>query len=237
MFIELRKLVPKDQLVIIHAHLTEVEWQGTRKHIAETIGDTQYIEVAAGKTFFQMVDHRQKWPAPAYRQCTSDLKRGPIEKAIRHDLKDKGKLLAVNCMGLRAEESPGRAKMVDFKEHKTLSKAGREVYNMLPIHDYLEGEVFDTIAKAGEKPHWAYAAGMSRLSCCFCIMASTPDLTVAARLNPELYARYVRKEKELNFTMRHGISLEGITGINAEGQLVGKPTYVEAGDETCDNWV
>lgn len=234
--IDVSKYVPADQLVVIHAHLPEVEWKGTRKHIKNTIGDIQYIEVIAVKTFFEMVDHRQKWPAPAYRQCTSDLKRGPIEKAIRHDLKAKGKLLAINCMGLRAEESPNRAKMAQFKFHKSMSKAGREVYNMLPIHDYKIEKVFSTIAAAGEEAHWAYSKGMTRLSCCFCIMASTNDLTVSAQQNPELYKRYVNKEKELDFTIRADKSLEEITGINADGDFTGPGIKVEAQDETCDTW-
>ncbi|MCK5617119.1 phosphoadenosine phosphosulfate reductase, partial [Candidatus Pacearchaeota archaeon] len=66
-------LVPIEQLVVIHAHLPEVEWGGTRQHIKKTIGQIQYIEVTATKTFFGMVDHRQMFPGPKYRQCTSDL--------------------------------------------------------------------------------------------------------------------------------------------------------------------
>lgn len=213
MFLEISKRVPQNQIVVIHAHLPEVVWSGEQDHIRNTIGNTQFIVCQAVKTFFEMVDHRQKFPAPAYRQCTSDLKRGPIEKAIRHDLKAKGKTLAVSCVGIRAQESTGRAKLKPFKVHNSLSKAGREVYDMLPIHDFLLEDVWATIRNAGQEPHWAYAEGMERLSCCFCIMASKNDLRTAARLNPELYARYVKKEKELSFTVRQGMGLEEVTGI------------------------
>lgn len=213
MLIEITRIVPQDQIVIIHAHLPEVEWKGTRAHINATIGDYKYIEVRAGKTFFEMVDHRQKWPAPAYRQCTSDLKRDPIAKAIRADLIKRGTKLGVNCMGLRAEESPARAKRRVLSVNKRQSKAGREIYDLLPIHDYTTAEVFQTIEDADQQPHWAYSKGMERLSCCFCIMASDNDLKVSAGENPELYARYVRKERELDFTVRQGKSLEEITGV------------------------
>ena len=215
--------MPRNQIVVIHAHLPEVEWQGTRAHIKATIwpwkyksfnkGGCQYIEVVAVKTFFEMVNHRQKWPSPKYRQCTSDLKRGPIDKAIRADMKRKGKTLAINCMGIRAQESPKRARANPFKLNKRMSKASRTFYDMLPIHDYLLEDVFDTIERAGQQPHWAYSKGMTRLSCCFCIMASDNDLRVAARENPELYARYVKKEKELDFTIRQNQTLEEVTGI------------------------
>lgn len=213
MFDVISQMVPSSQIVVIHAHLPGVEWPGTREHIADTINGCDYLEVKAVKTFFEMVNHRGMWPAPKYRQCTSDLKRGPIQKAIRRDLKARGKKLAVSCLGLRAQESPFRAKATVLKEHKKLSKAGREVYEYLPIHDYLVEKVFDTIGKAGQKPHYAYAEGMERLSCCFCIMASKNDLTVSARCNPELYKKYVLKEEELNFTLRNGGGLESITGI------------------------
>ena len=213
-FLTLVEKVPYCQLVIIHAHLPEVEWAGTREHIKTTIGDFRYIEVQAKKTFFEMVDHRQKWPAPAYRQCTSDLKRGPIEKAIRSDLKALGKTLGVNCIGLRAEESNSRAKKSVLTLNNRLSKAGRQVYDYLPVHTLKEQEIYNVIALAGQKPHWAYAEGMERLSCCFCIMGSVNDLQVAARCNPELYERYVRKERELNFTVRMGKTLEDVTGIH-----------------------
>lgn len=174
--------------------------------------------VTAQKTLFDMARHRQKWPSPQYRQCTSDLKRGPIEKAIRHELKRRGLYLIVNCMGLRAEESSNRAKKAVFSFNQRNSKAGREWYDWLPIHDYKVGKVFGVIEAVGETPHWAYEAGMTRLSCCFCIMASKQDLRTAAMLYPEKYAEYVSMEKEIGHTLMMPIKgvamgLEDITGI------------------------
>jgi len=62
---------------------------------------------------------------------------------------------------------------------------------------------------------------MSRLSCCFCIMASRADLTTAARLAPDLYRRYVEIEKRLGFTLSPSrVYLEDLTGIASENQTV-----------------
>jgi DNA sulfur modification protein DndC len=71
------------------------------------------------KTFFDMVEHRGMFPSPSTRQCTSDLKRGPIEREIRRYLKAHPEFggLVVNCMGMRAEESPGRSKLQTFKRN------------------------------------------------------------------------------------------------------------------------
>ena len=224
MYITLKKIIPQDQIVVVHAHLPEIVWAGEQDHIINTIDPgTQFEIVQAGKTFFNMVDHRGMFPSPKYRQCTSDLKRDPINKFMRADLKAKGKTLAVSCVGIRAEESSNRAKAKTFKLNNRMSKARREVYEILPIHDFLIDQVWSTIACADQKPHWAYGEGMSRLSCCFCIMASAADLRVAARLNPELYRRYVEKEKELGFTVRHGQSLEEVTGLELD--RIEKPRY------------
>ena len=93
---------------------------------------------------------------------------------------------------------------------------GREWIDWLPIHDMLHFDVFATILSAGQRPHWAYYAGMTRLSCVFCIMASAGDLTTAARLMRDLYRRYVETEKRLGHTLSMtGRSLEEITGVAA----------------------
>lgn len=218
MLIELRRHVPDAQIIVIHADLPEVDWEGGIEHIRSTIGSLELIIASSRKTFFQMVEHRGMFPSPANRQCTSDLKRGPIEREIRRHLKDHPEFggLIVNCMGMRAEESTGRAKLTTFKHNALNSKAGWEWFDWLPIHDLTAAEVFADIAAAGQEPHWAYAAGMTRLSCCFCIMASEADLRTAARLKPDLYRKYVETERRLGFTLSMSRRpLPEITGVAA----------------------
>lgn len=216
MFAKVCAMVPANQLIVIHAVLPEVDWEGIAEHIKATIGSTPLLFVKAKKTFFEMVEHRGMFPSPQYRQCTSDLKRNPIEREVRQFLKSNPSFngLVVNCMGMRAEESAGRSKLETLKINAKNSKAGREWYDWLPIHDLLIADVFAAITAAGQVPHWAYAAGMSRLSCCFCIMANKSDLTTAARLAPALYQRYVETERRLNFTLSPSLkTLPQITGI------------------------
>lgn len=196
--------VPHDQILVIHAHLEDVEWDGAIEHITDTIdSDVDFIVCEATKTFFDMVDHRGMWPSPKYRQCTSDLKRGPIEREVRRYLKNNPQYggLVVNCMGLRAEESASRAKRETFTFNKRNSKAGRSWHDWLPIHDFTIAQVFGLIALCGQRAHWAYAKGMSRFSCAFCIMSSMDDLKTAARLLPDLGRRYAAKERELDQTL------------------------------------
>jgi len=228
---QIAAVVPDSQILVLHAHLPGVEWAGTLDHIKATTTGYPLVVTEASKSFMDMVRHRQMFPSPQYRQCTSDLKRGPLEKAIRHYLKAHPEFngLVVNCMGLRAEESPNRAKARVFRFNSRNSKAGREWYDWLPIQDWTTQEVFTQIWAAGQKPHWAYEQGMSRLSCCFCIMSSKADLVTAARLNPELYAEYVHLEREVNHTMlmpRKGEApryLDEIIGIPVETTPVNNP--------------
>jgi 3'-phosphoadenosine 5'-phosphosulfate sulfotransferase (PAPS reductase)/FAD synthetase len=222
----LRELVPAEQIVVVHAELPEVDWSGVLEHIEATIGELELVTCTAASSFFETVERRRMFPTPSRRQCTSDLKRTPIEVVVRRLCKERGISRVVQCLGLRAEESTNRAKATPLKLDKRLSKAGRHVLQWLPIHELEIDEVFATIAAAGQVPHWAYAAGMSRLSCCFCIMGSKADLTTAARLNPELYARYVATEKRLGFTLRKGKSLEEITGIAAVAGSAGNSDLV-----------
>ena len=219
MLISLRRMgVPDSQIVVVHADLGEVEWPGNIEHIRSTMGDVPLIIARARKSFFDMVEHRQMFPSPGQRQCTSDLKRGPIQRELRRYLKANPQFggRIVNCMGMRAQESPARAKRQAVTRNAGCSVAGREWIDWLPIHDMLHFDVFATILSAGQRPHWAYYAGMTRLSCVFCIMASTGDLTTAARLMGDLYRRYVETEKRLGHTLSMtGRSLEEITGVAA----------------------
>lgn len=200
MYLFLKNKIPKDQLVVIHAALGDVEWEGTIEHIENTI-EHELIIAHAVKTFFDMVNHRKMFPDPNNRQCTSDLKRSPINREIRRWLKRNNRLKCISVQGIRAEESPRRSKMIPFKEDKKNAIAGRSWYDWYAIFDWSTDEVFKYIEMNNEKPHWAYAEGMSRLSCSFCIMARKSDLRIAAKLRPEMFKKYVDKEKELGKSM------------------------------------
>jgi DNA sulfur modification protein DndC len=220
MFHFIHAYVPRNQIVNVHAILPKVEWEGVEEHVRNTTLGTPVYTCQSRRTLLEMIEERGMFPSPSQRQCTSDLKRGPIEKTIRHILKDDWhNKLVVNCMGMRAQESTSRQKLETFKFSTRNSKAGREWYDWLPIHDWKVERVFSMIKAVGQEPHWAYAAGMSRLSCCFCIMSNKQDLTTAARLNPSLYKTYVELERSTGQVMlmpsksKGRQTLEQVTGV------------------------
>ena len=221
MTILLSRIVPAEQLLLIHAPLGVEEWPGTQAHIERTLPEgvpLRLAHTASGKSLLARVAERGMWPDPMRRWCTGDLKRTPIERELRRHLKEHPRYggRIISAMGLRADESPRRRTRAPWVHNARNSKAGRRWFDWLPIHAFSTDEVFTVIADAGQQAHWAYHAGVSRVSCSFCIMGSRHDLSVAAHLRPELYARYVRLERRIGHTLSPSRRpLPAITGIAA----------------------
>ena len=98
----------------------------------------------------------------------------------------------VNAMGLRADESAARARKTPWKRS-------------------------DRNSRVGQSPHWAYAAGMSKLSFSFCILASRADLRRAAELRPGLYREYVDLDRPVGHTLSPTRTpLPQLTGVPVE---------------------
>ena len=203
-----------DRIVVVHADLKRAEHAGVQDQIRSTINHDLNVVSARGGDLLDRVLARHKkrpdvppWPSARARWCTSDLKRTPIDRFIRADIARRGRTLAVNVVGLRAEESRSRKAKHPMTYNARLSRAGREVWDWLPIHHLTEREVYDVIADAGQTPHPSYAEGNDRLSCQFCILATANDLTLGAQRDPALYRAYRRVERQTGYTMFAGASL------------------------------
>ncbi len=222
MTILLARHVPVDQLVAVHAPLLEAEWPGTIEHIETTLPPSVTLllaPVASGETLLQRIERRGRFPDRRRRYCTSDFKRTPIERELRRYLKANPQFHGriVNAMGIRRDESADRARRNPWQFNDRNSKAGRAWHDWLPIFDLDEAQVFETIRASGQTPHPVYGLGLSRCSCSFCIFGSRSDLTTAARLRPDLYARYVRLERRLAHTLSPSRkTLPEITGIDPD---------------------
>ncbi|MEQ8423209.1 MAG: phosphoadenosine phosphosulfate reductase family protein [Balneola sp.] len=211
--------VPKEHLIVVHSKLPGADWEGTSDHIQNTSLDIPVHMVQSDKTFLEMVRRRGMWPSPAFRECTSTLKRDPIAKFIRKYCKEHGYERVYNCIGLRAEESDPRANKNPFQIDKRMCTKSRKVYTVLPIHDYTLSDVFgsygvtlDDLAtrrylyniglKEAALEDWpfiyTYVYGMSRHSCKICIMSKKGDLQCSARHNPDHFKSFIAEEKEIN---------------------------------------
>ena len=219
MTILLSRIIPREQTIVVHAPLGEVEWPGTMAHIEATIPEGVPLilaPVTSGKSLLDRVEERGKWPDPARRWCTSNFKASPIARELRRHLKTHARFGGrfVNCLGIRRDESHARAKRMPWKRNDRMGVAGREVFDWLPIFDLSTEDVFRIIRDAGQSPHPAYLQGMSRMSCVFCIMASRSDLRTAAQLQQDLYRRYAALERRIGHTLSPSrVPLTQLTGV------------------------
>lgn len=184
------------------------EWS---RAIVARFGLPLHVVRNVNKDFFQMVRQRHKFPSPAQRQCTSDLKRAPIQTWIRRHVADP---LIINCLGLRAEESPARARKPRLARDRTLSNSKRTVWTWLPIHEWTEQQVRTYLTERDIPLHPVYQY-LNRFSCQVCIYMSKRDLLAVKAHNPVAFQRIADLEQEIGFTMQPGQSIsERITEIH-----------------------
>jgi 3'-phosphoadenosine 5'-phosphosulfate sulfotransferase (PAPS reductase)/FAD synthetase len=215
-----------DRLVAVHCDLGRMEWSGTRE-LAEQqcamYGIPLHI-VSRSQDLLSQVEQRGMWPSSTARYCTSDHKRDQVTKLItklvnEHIASYGGTVSVLNCMGLRAEESPARAKKVAFERNKRVTNSKRTVDNWLPIHDWTESQVWDLIHSNKLPYHYASDLGMPRLSCVFCIFAPQQALLLAGYHNRERLAEYVAVEQRIGHTFQHGKPLIQIQKILDSGYV------------------
>ncbi len=158
---------------------------------------------------------RGLWPDADNRYCTSDLKRGPVRTvmtALVRELRAAGlrgrPVRVLNVLGMRAQESPARKLLSPFSFDKGSSstsrnprKAMRHVWAWLPVHAWTAEQVWADIRASGVPYHWAYDAGLPRLSCRFCVLASKSALVLAAQLDPAGAQARIAVEQEFRRRM------------------------------------
>lgn len=194
------------------------------------------------------IERHGKFPDSARRYCTSDHKRAPVDRLFTalattsRERTKKTRPRILNCMGMRAEESPARAKKRPFDRGDVLrlntkkqlvygrgTNTMRIVDQWLPIHSWKVLEVWERIAKSriNDLVHHAYGLGMRRLSCIFCIFADKASLVRAGRHNRDLLLEYVRVEEKIGHKFKAELSLKEILEIVDSGEDVGEPTDFE----------
>ncbi len=221
---------PRKRIVVAHADLGRVEWKGTRD-LAREQAQVYGLEFrAVARPQGDLLDHierRGNFPGPSTRYCTSDHKRGQIAKivtALDRERRKGDSFSLLNCMGLRAQESPARRKKRPFTPNRYFSTKTRQVWNWLPIHDWTDDEVWADIAESGVRHHDAYDLGMPRLSCVLCIYAPKPALVLAGRHNRELLDEYVAVERRIGHRFRVDMSMAEVKEEVDSGAPVGTLT-------------
>lgn len=207
--------VPRSRLVVVHADLGRVEWEGTRE-LAEEHARAYGLRFEVVRRdkgdLLDQIEARGMFPSSTARYCTSDQKTSQVAKLLTRLVAeaDLGRPMRIlNCLGIRAQESPARAKKVPFGRDNA-SNGKRHVDRWLPIFDWTTEQVWDAIRASGLRHHPAYDAGMPRLSCVFCVLAGERELVLAARLNPALASEYAALEARIGHTFQAKLSMQEI---------------------------
>jgi 3'-phosphoadenosine 5'-phosphosulfate sulfotransferase (PAPS reductase)/FAD synthetase len=175
-------------------------------------------------TYLEMAEQRGMFPSPQYRQCTSDLKREPIDKFIR-SLPHK---VIVTCIGIRSEESSPRSRLPPLTRNEALSTRLGTVYNWLPIFDRTLSDVLAWHWTNAIRLHRVYVPEyhkdrtsggyLRRFSCRVCIFSTDADLAAIHQHDRDALDAVVSLERKLKFTMRPGASLVQIVETHARKQ-------------------
>jgi 3'-phosphoadenosine 5'-phosphosulfate sulfotransferase (PAPS reductase)/FAD synthetase len=215
---------PRARIVVVHCDLGRVEWEGTRE-LAELQAShygLRFEVVKRDRDLLHQLEHERKmWPDMARRWCTSDQKTAQVRKLIttlageiRAEHGRQPRIL--NVLGIRAAESPKRAKMAEFELDSAASSGRRHVDRWLPIFHWTTDQVWNDIRATGIPHHRAYDLGMPRLSCVMCVFASREALLIGVRHNPELAAEYARIEVSIGHRFRQNLSIAELVAEAAE---------------------
>ncbi|WP_306211063.1 phosphoadenosine phosphosulfate reductase domain-containing protein [Actinoplanes sp. RD1] len=210
-----------DRVTVFHAELPGVEWPGV-VDLAATQAHHYGLRFAVRRQFRGLLDlihQRGYFPAAHARFCTADQKRAVAGKYVTELLRGEFRhldrpLRVLSALGLRAAESPTRARRPRLRT-STRNRA-REVTEWLPIHDWTIDQVWNTVNATGIPRHWAYTAGMSRLSCSICPLASRRDLVLACQLRPQLARQYAALEDAIGHRIQNRTSMHQLIAQAAE---------------------
>tara|TARA_Y100000593_G_scaffold83824_1_gene158307 strand:+ start:22864 stop:23634 length:771 start_codon:yes stop_codon:yes gene_type:complete len=184
-------------------HEDAITWSTER--VAE-YGLKLHVVKSTTKNYLSMVRDRGMFPSAQYRQCTSDLKRSPIQKWIRNNIDSK---LIINCTGIRSAESPQRTKQKPLKRDKGMTNSKRTVWNWMPIKDWSDQRVMTHLSDNNIPLHPVYDY-LPRFSCRLCIFNTDRQILAIKENDPQAFETIAKLEEEIGFTMKDGKSLRQI---------------------------
>jgi 3'-phosphoadenosine 5'-phosphosulfate sulfotransferase (PAPS reductase)/FAD synthetase len=227
-----------DRVVAVYADLKRMAWEGTKELVEEQTKHYGVRLIVCSRPQGDLLSHvkqRRKWPSSACRYCTSDHKRGQVsvvvnalcaETRARPGWKKGRRVRVLNCLGMRAEESPARSKLLPFRldvrqsgsKKKYIDTDGREkfyfkpsktklVHTWLAVHRWVEEEVWNRIRQAGVRTHFVYSLGIPRHSCKFCIFMPKAALMRAGKQDPKLLDEYIDVQQEIGHKFRIDLDL------------------------------
>lgn len=217
---------PRDRRIAIHADLGRAEWRSTSatvSAIADRLGLPLLVvrrsagdmvtrweqRFLAGKRRYEALKTYNligPWSSASLRFCTSELKVQVIGPELARRYRGE---TVVSVLGLRREESPSRRATPVSREDERFARpgnaAGTRMLTWHPAVDWSTHDVFGLHERHALPLHEAYGSyRATRLSCAFCVLASSHDLraSAAAPGNSDLYRHLVSIEAGSTFSFQ-----------------------------------
>lgn len=174
-----------------------VDKDGMTADVAATIvarALATYEKGPTGNPYLDLCIIKGRFPSRRAQFCTQFLKTQPLTEYAM-GLIDQGHTVW-SWQGVRAEESPGRAKAVEFED------VGGGLFNFRPIKHWTAADVFEAHRLNGIKPNPLYKLGMKRVGCMPCINASKAEIAEIARRFPAEIERIAEWERLMNHTSK-----------------------------------
>lgn len=165
--------------------------------------------VPTGNPFHDLVKWKGRFPSSQVRFCTQELKVFPIlDQVLLPLLKEKEQV--VSWQGVRADESPSRAKLPMYD----IGDIGELIYR--PILKWTVDDVFAMHKKHGINPNPLYKQGMGRVGCMPCVNVNKNELAEIAKRFPKEIDRIEAMEIDCSKTAKRGsATFKCITDIDS----------------------
>lgn len=210
--------------ILIHADLGRVEWKDSLpscERLAAKLGlELVVVRRQAGDMMDRWLGRWRNnvarylnlecvklilpWSTPSMRFCTSELKSKVMDSYLK---KRFAGMDVLSVTGIRRQESSRRRTMPVSKAADTIVSKDRRGVTWNDVIEWPIEQVFAAIKQAGLDLHEAYTRyGVSRVSCCFCIMSSEADLIASASCidNHAIYVEMVGLEVTSTFSFQEG---------------------------------
>lgn len=176
-----------------------------RKKLLETGQEARAkATVASGNPFYDLAMLKGRFPSAMARFCTTELKVNVIKQFIA-DILSTGEDVD-NWSGVRAEESPKRAKLTEREFFFADSQSGAESWHFRPILKWPSQDCFSIMKRHGVKPNPLYLKGFSRVGCFPCINCRKSELREIATQFPEEIDRIREWEASIAPALKRGQS-------------------------------
>lgn len=152
----------------------------------DIVQEAASLHVPTGNPFLDLCISKGRFPSRMAQFCTEELKTIPITTQIVGPMLKVGPVL--QWLGIRAEESPHRAKQPRYNRHESGSMVWR------PIFRWMLADVWRQHTRHGILPNPLYAMGMGRVGCMPCINCRKSELRSIADQFPEHIDRIERWE-------------------------------------------